>query len=136
MKRLEDIEKKDIFQVPEGYFDTLPTIIQSRVTEKTSNWNPSFVLGLKFALPVLVIGLSLFWFLGGETKTNPEQLLASVSTEDIADYIHAMEISNDDLLDALDYSQINADSLNLEESHVMVDDADLSDEIIELEKEL
>ena len=40
MKKLEDIPKKQNFEVPEGYFEKLPGIIQSRVTQqhKEKSW--------------------------------------------------------------------------------------------------
>lgn len=135
MKRLKDIEKKDIFKVPDGYFESLPSIIQSRVTGKKSGWNPVFVLGLKYALPVLALSIGLFWFVGSDPEASPEQLIASVSSEDIADYLNSMEMSPEDFLESLDYSQINTDSLDLYESDILVEDADLTDILLELDTE-
>jgi hypothetical protein len=134
MKKLEDIEKKDIFKVPEGYFDTLPTIIQSRVVKKDESWIPTFVNGFKYALPVLALVVTLLWFYKADSPVSPEDMLASVNATDLAEYIHSMEINNDDFLELLDYSQIEADSLNFQESFVIADDdIDLTDILIEYE---
>lgn len=138
MKKLEDIEKKDIFKAPEGYFDTLPSIIQSRVsTEKASLWIPTIANGLKYALPVLALVVTLLWFLKPEKESSPEEILASVNSVDLADYIQSMEINNEDFLDLLDYAQINIDSLNLQESFVIEDEEiDLTDVLIEYDEEI
>ena len=137
MKKLEDIKKKDIFQVPDGYFDSLPTIIQSRITDKEEGWIPVLTSSLKYALPVLALTVTLLWFFKAEPGTTPEEMLATVNPVDIAEYIQSMEINNDDFLEMLDYSEINADSLNLQESFVVVeDDVDLTDILIEFETEL
>ena len=34
MKKLEEIPKKEVFKVPEGYFENLPGIIQARVAQQ------------------------------------------------------------------------------------------------------
>jgi hypothetical protein len=135
MKKLEDIEKKDIFKVPDGYFESLPSIIQSRVAEKREAWNPALVLGLRYALPVLVLSLSLLWFFKAEPEASPEKLIASVSSEDIAEYLNSMDITSDDFLESLDYSQINADSLDLYELDIPLNDADMNDLLLEFDTE-
>jgi len=136
MKKLEDIEKKDIFKTPEGYFDLLPSIIQNRVaTKEEVRGIPFLIAGLKYALPVIVITISLLWFIK-PAPASPEEILASIDTKDIADYLTDMEINNDDLLNLLDYSIINTDSLNLQESHIIIDETDLTDLWIELETEI
>jgi hypothetical protein len=53
MKKLEDISKKNIFEVPDGYFEKLPGIIQARVAKPEST--PWFVPTLKFALPIVAV---------------------------------------------------------------------------------
>ena len=138
MKKLEEIGKKDIFKVPDGYFEDLPTIIQSRVAEKDKTWVLSWLNGFKYALPVLAFVVTVLWFFKPTPSQSPEQILASINTEDIADYLSTMEINNDDLLEIIDYSRINPDSLSFEESRIITDDAsiDLSDYLIDLETEI
>ncbi len=137
MKKLEDIPKTDIFKVPEGYFDSLPSIVQARVAKKESGWMPALQLSLKYALPVLVIAVGAFWFLNNESATtNTEQLLASISSDDLIEYIQDAEMNTEDLLESIDYTQMNADSLNLYEADVPISDDDLSDVLTEFETEL
>jgi hypothetical protein len=136
MKKLEEIEKKDIFNTPEGYFDALPTIIQSRIAKKEESWMPSLIGGLKYALPVLALTISLLWFFKKDPKASPEEILASVNTVDIADYIQSMELNNDDFLDLIDYSTVNPDSLQFQDSFIIDEGVDLTDILIDYETEL
>ena len=137
MKKLEDIPKSDIFKVPDGYFDALPSIIQARVTKKEKEWLPVFRLSLKYALPVVVVAFGLFWFLNnGNGATTTEELLASISSDDLIEYIQDADISTEDLLESIDYTQINADSLELYDSNVLMNPDDLTDILTEFETEL
>jgi len=130
MGKLENIEKKDIFKVPEGYFETLPTIIQSRVAQDVPTKSYLWLFAsLKYALPALLLVVSVTWYLNRTPEYTPDEMLAMVSTEDIADYLNSMELANDEFLEMLDYSMINVDSLDLQESHLDIDD-DLLDEIL------
>jgi hypothetical protein len=58
MKNLENIPKKNIYEVPEGYFDKLPGIIQARIAAETpeTKKSPFFLYSIRFALPALLIG--------------------------------------------------------------------------------
>jgi hypothetical protein len=114
MKKLEDIPKTNIFKVPEGYFEKLPHMIQAKVVKQESNWTIFFQYSLKFALPILIVTLGAVWFMsdrGGPGST--EQTLASISTVDLEEYIHESEMHTEDLLESIDFSKINADSLDL-----------------------
>ena len=63
--KLEDIKKKNIYSVPDKYFDQLPTRIQSRVNEKKPvsglylNWSLVYKVGAP-AL-AMVFDIILFW---------------------------------------------------------------------------
>jgi hypothetical protein len=128
MKKLEDIPKQDIFKIPDGYFDTLPSIIQARVAKKESTWSLAFRYSVKYALPTLIVTLGLVWFLnGGEQPVSTEQLIASIHTEDLVDYIQDADLSTEDLLESIDYTMIDADSLDLNESNILPADDDLTD---------
>jgi hypothetical protein len=135
MQRLDEIEKKNFYNVPEGYFESLPAIIQSRVAGKSLDLSFSWVSRLKYALPILAISISLFWFYKSQSDFSPEDLLASISSEDIADYLHSIEIPADDFMESLDYSQLQVDSLDLNESNILLEDADVTGILIELKEE-
>ena len=111
--KLEDIPKKNAFKVPEGYFDELPQIIQSRIAKKEA-WPagiPSFRWAWRYALPVLAVCLALFFLLrpSGPGAT-PEELLASVDEEALATYLMESDLTTEELLDmaSLDEADINA----------------------------
>lgn len=112
MKKLEDIPKKKVFEVPEGYFENLPGIIQARVTsgsaEKYSR--PIFSYSLRYALPAVVIfALAIFWFNRDIEETSAESILASIQTEDLVTYLDEADLSTDELLEdvVLDLNDIN-----------------------------
>ena len=52
MKKLEDIPKQNIFEVPDGYFDKLPSVIQARIAKPEPKfWQlPAF----RYAMPLLI----------------------------------------------------------------------------------
>lgn len=116
MKKLEDIPKNNIFEAPEGYFDKLPGVIQSRIAaENQTRGIGIYGLALKVALPVLAIGLAVFLiFRENDPQGTPEDLLASVSTEQLSDYLITTDMSTDELLDNLDINELDINSLNEE----------------------
>jgi hypothetical protein len=105
MKKLEDIPKKGIFEVPEGYFDRLPGIIQARVAEKTPYiaTRPYTRYALQYALPVALLLAVAVIFLIPKEEASAESLLASVSTEELAFYLEQSDLSLDELLDNATY---------------------------------
>jgi hypothetical protein len=111
MKKLEDISKKNIFEVPEGYFEKLPGIIQARVAkpEPVRIW----VTSLKYALPVLAImAFGIFWFTGSSEKSFDEQL-AGIQTEQLIAYINDADLQIDDLSESVEWNEF--DLLELED---------------------
>lgn len=131
--KLEDIKKKNIYSVPDKYFDRLPAIIQSRVIEKkpalglSLNWSLAF----KVAAPALALVLILFYF-GISTTDNStlssDELLAQVSADDLIAYLGTTDITIDEILEELDLSNIELDFY--EEGPIM-QDMDLNDKEIE-----
>lgn len=131
--KLEDIKKKNIYSVPDKYFDRLPAIIQSRVNEKkpvlglSLNWSLAF----KVAAPALALVLILFYF-GISTTDNStlssDELLAQVSADDLIAYLGTTDITIDEILEELDLSNLELDFY--EEGPIM-QDMDLNDEEIE-----
>ena len=133
MKRLEDIPKKNIFDAPEGYFDKLPGIIQARVAAESTSSAPlvSFGLVLRYALPVLAIGLAIFMiFRENDPSGSPEELLASVSTEQLSGYLLESDFSTEELLDNLDLNEVDVNASN-EEIIDLEFDSDVLEEFAE-----
>jgi hypothetical protein len=129
MKKLEDIPKKDVFKVPEGYFEDLPSIIQSRVADRKKEraFLPSFTYALRYALPVVILGaVGYFWFDRAQPETA-ESILASIETEDLVAYINETEITTDELLESV---QLDADDVDQLEDEIYGEQ--LSDDDLEV----
>ncbi len=102
MKKLEDIPKKQVFDVPEGYFEKLPGIIQARVAsqQRQEKVRPVFAYTLRYALPaVLAFALVIFWFNRQADVMSAESILASVQTEDLVAYLSEADLTTDELLE-------------------------------------
>jgi len=127
--KLEEFPRENMFKVPDGYFDELPGIIQERVTMKpeTSNWREVFLTpanGWKAALAVAVIALLLVFsgvFNSNTYKGSVEDILAEVSLEDLIEYVEYSDISTEEILAELDFS-------DYEMNYLMGDDIQLLDE--------
>ena len=117
MKKLEDIPKKQNFEVPEGYFEKLPGIIQSRVTQqqKERSWGLDQRFALRFALPaVILLAIGIFWYSRSPMDKSVENILASVQTEDLITYLSESDFTTDELLE--DVRLNNEDAMDIEES--------------------
>jgi len=77
---LNQLPKKDSFQVPENYFDELPGLIQDRVRVKTkTRWN--YVL--KYALPFVLLIVTIGYFTQNKTNTKFQ-----ISKQEAVDYLN------------------------------------------------
>lgn len=109
MRKLEDIPKKNIFEVPEGYFEKLPGIIQSRVAKPEVH--PWFAPTWKFALPVLaLVAVGIFWF-SSQPGVSIEQQLADIQTEQLIAYLDDGDLTMDDLAETVTWSETDLDEL-------------------------
>lgn len=114
MKKLEDIPKKNIFEVPEGYFDRLPSVIQARVAQQASEsvWAPFLKFSLRYALPVVVLGAVAIWFYGQPSgPQNAEDMLSSVDTSQLVAYLEDSDLTTDDLLEGVDLDEQDANEI-------------------------
>jgi hypothetical protein len=113
MKKLEDIPKKEIFTVPDGYFDKLPGVIQAQVAShsRQHGFLPSF--SWKVALPaVIVVAAGIFWFTGPTEPMDAESILATVETPDLVAYLNASEdMSLDEVLESVEFSDSDVDEI-------------------------
>ncbi len=118
MKKLDDIPKKNVFSTPDGYFDNLPGIIQARIAKKEKVHSPvgTFSMALRYAIPVLAIGIVLFFVFRqtDEMTSNPERLLAEVSAEELTNYLVDSDFSTEELLDMVDLDVVDINALNEE----------------------
>lgn len=110
MKKLENIPKRNIFKVPDGYFENLPGIIQARVS-KPEPAAPWFVPALKFALPVVaLIALGVFWY-SKQPQDTLEQQLAEIQTEQLVAFLDDATLNFDDLTESVTWSENDLNEL-------------------------
>jgi hypothetical protein len=127
--KLEEFPRENMYKVPDGYFDELPGIIQQRVTKKSesSGWREIFLNpdnGWKAALAVAVIALVMVFSGVFNNKTyegSVEDILAEVSLEDLIQYVEYSDISTEEILAELDFS-------DYEMNYLMGEDIQLLDE--------
>ncbi len=139
--KLEDISKKETFSVPDGYFDSLPTIIQTKAIESTK---PSFVfskgLVLKLALPALllvfIVGYVGYKFQQSSpiTDNNIELMLAEISTEEMVEYLDQTDLSSEDFLELVSFEgekiddfSVELENISDEELEILIGDFDLQE---------
>ena len=117
MKKLEDIPKKRAFEVPEGYFEKLPGVIQSRIAKpgEQRSWWSAYSYSLRFALTaVTLLVFGIFWYNHSQQDKSAESILASIQTEDLVAYLGEADLTTDELLDGV---HLNEDDVNqIEES--------------------
>jgi hypothetical protein len=118
MKKLEDISKKGIFKVPDGYFEKLPGLIQSRVNEESASRERNIFAHYKIAFAIssiLIAFVGVFWYVTNTSQpTDAEGLLSSVPTEVLIGYLNESEISTEDILSDIDFSESDLDELENE----------------------
>ena len=140
--KLDQIPKKNPFEAPDGYFDRLPGIIQSRVAaEKPVNLpQVYFRFAFRYALPVLVfVAVGIFWF--RSERTVPVQFeteLASISAQDLELYLENTEMNTDELVGTITWSQDDLQELeNAIYSSYELTDTELNEliDVYEVEKE-
>jgi hypothetical protein len=122
MKKLDDIPKKQPFNVPDDYFESLPGKIQARVQGQTREQVPVFGRVIRYAMAVVVMGAAaFFWFRfpAQSGSDSPEAILASLETADLVAYLNEGDITTDELLDDIrldneDASEIEGAVFSLE----------------------
>jgi len=126
MKKLEDIPKNNPFSVPDGYFDKLPGIIQARISASApeKQARPYFRYALQYALPVIGIIIVALIYLTPKESENYNDILATVSTEQLAAYLADSDITTEDILESGELDDESADAI---EAEVYFNDIDLED---------
>ncbi|HEY0744615.1 MAG TPA: hypothetical protein VGD40_24275 [Chryseosolibacter sp.] len=126
--KLEDIPKKPIFNVPDGYFDQLPNKIQARISGNEKP-KPSFVLQyrLQYVIPaVLVLVIGLLWLFAPAASNDAESILASVESEQLVAYLNESELTTEELLEDVDFSTSEVEAIESE-----VYELELEEELID-----
>jgi hypothetical protein len=139
MKRLEDIPKKNIFEVPEGYFEKLPGVIQSRITKGETAQKPFFIYSFRYAsLILLIVVAALVWFWRNQRTPdlNAEQMLATIDTPTLIAYLEETDLTTDELLESVSLSQDEVNAIENDVYDIGLDENDLDALIDEYSLEL
>jgi hypothetical protein len=139
--KVDDLEKKQVFSVPEGYFEALPGQISHKMgqTQRRVHWVmlPLFRYGAALACVCLIILIGYF-----KTKSpvselvQPEAILSQVSGQDILLYLQQTEISQYELVERASEANITIEEnalKDLEVNHELLleeTDPDLIEELI------
>lgn len=134
MKKLEDIPKNNIYKVPEGYFESLPNIIQARIGKQADmKTSPGFGYVLRYAIPVAVIAIATLIYINrqDDNPINAEEMLASIEMAALEDYLEEEHvIAYNELADEFGLTGADADEIedmlyfNLEETDAGEKDMD------------
>ena len=110
MNKLENMPKKNFFNAPEGYFESLPNVIHKRLEKPKKIWEvPVFRYSLQYALPVVVLLVTgIFWFSTGESAEN---LLASVETTELVNYLAELDYTSLEFTEEWDLTKEEAVAL-------------------------
>ena len=97
--KLEDIDKKEVFKVPEGYFEDLPMKIQQRINDGQKT-KKSVIPAWSLAFATVILLLVTFVFILPNGDQSAEELLAEISQEEIVAYLDQIELDEYDIASA------------------------------------
>jgi hypothetical protein len=132
MKNLENIPKNHPFKVPDGYFNELPMVIQSRIADQSlvKARRPYARFALQYALPVVTIITLVVFILLPEKSRSAEDILASVETEDLIAYLEQSDLTTDEIIQAAQFDTESVQAIE-DASYFDFDEIDLDEIFIE-----
>lgn len=117
MAKLEDIPKKEFFKVSDEYFEKLPGRISERVAEHPRR-SVTMQYVIRYALPVILIAAAIFWYLP-QSSSNAEDMLASIDTDVMIDYLYETGMTTDDMLESLEFTEEDLDAFEFEDNDLI-----------------
>ena len=132
--RLEDLDKGQVFnKPPDGYFDRLPGIIQSKTAHKRGSGSIPLVWKRTLQLiPVAALLIFIAWYSGVIATSRPdsgfEEILSEVTSDDIILYLEELDISSNEILDEVDLRALSLEFENPEDP--LLDNLDIEDETL------
>lgn len=110
--KLEDLNKDNIFKVPDNYFEDFPDRLRKRIKE-TEQPKKVPVIRLRTIINIAAAAAILIFAIYGITKinnntTSVDQLLSEISSEELVNYLVESEMSTDEFLENLDMSMITS----------------------------
>ncbi len=131
--RLDDLPKRNLFSVPDEYFDDLPQRIQARVSKSAPVRQPAFTISWNWQRTIVSLAsVSLVVFLIFQTMPRKQgalgtELLSTVETEAIVDYLHSQNLT------AFDIEQLSKIAVSERPDSAVMQELNVSDEDIRLQ---
>ena len=100
--KLDDIDKKEAFKVPEGYFEDLPMRIQKRVDSEKPAVRQLLMPKWGLALAASIALIVTFVFVFNNNSPSPEDMLADISHDELVAYLEQMELDEYEIASAFD----------------------------------
>jgi len=128
MKNLDQIEKRNIFKVPDQYFETLYSAIRDRI-EKGHRWQSASPIKIAFA-SLAIVAITLIAI--AQFKANSYQIqdeLSTVGTEELMQYIITSDITMVDIASELDIDDDTYEQI-IEENYSFDSGDDIDDAVL------
>jgi hypothetical protein len=138
MKKPDNIPKKEFFNVPDGYFESLPGRIQARISKELPIQEQRFVTRykLQYVFPVIIVlAATIFWFIPSQKSTDVQTLLSQVETKDLVRYLSESDITTEDILENVDFNSIDAEAIENEVYESDIDAQELDEILFDLNSE-
>ena len=107
--KLDDLHKKNIYKVPDEYFDDLPGRIQKRIHAETDHQKLivfSWPVLFRYVMPVAAVVLILLFVVRPISDTSEtisyEQLLNEVPSDEMISFLELEGITSDEILESFD----------------------------------
>lgn len=133
--KLEDLPKKNIYQVPDTYFDKLPSIVMAQVQQKDTRRGISWLglwqtLYLRSALAgfALILAVVFVFTLNNNNNQYLESasLMAQISDREAYDYL-----ANSERLESQDLSLLSQSGTDISHEFIQVSQEDIWQELDE-----
>jgi predicted XRE-type DNA-binding protein len=115
---LETLPRKNIFKVPENYFEKLALDVETRISEETKvlplrKWSPKHTLFAVAASSAIAI-MGFFW-VNSQEKTIENMALTGVSQQEIVNYLIQENMSQSEVTEHFD----NPNSLKINDTDLL-----------------
>jgi len=140
--KLDDIEKKSGFKVPEGYFEDLPMRIQKRIEVEGSQKSTFRIPSWSLAMAASILLVISFVFIFNDSEQNANEILAEVPEADLIAYLDQVDVDIYDLASAfpedsesLQFDELDmVNGLDIEEGFLdgILEEYNLEDEYLEI----
>ncbi len=130
MKKLDDIPKKTIFTTPDGYFDRLPGVIQTRMARESEK-KPAHVFlvnAIRIAVPVAALAVfAVIWF-----KPAPciECQVEEMDVDQIALFLDQTDWPSDDHVEMNEFTSGELDAIE-DEVYSDFDANEIDDQLLD-----